>query len=68
MSLGLVEGWRYVIAQIPLLWHRLWTRLRAAFVTKRFTRILSDFLAEVGVLVFVFPGLEIIIRNEPTRL
>jgi hypothetical protein len=42
--------------------------LYRVFATPRFAKIISDFLAEVGVLVFVFPGLEIIIRNEPNRL
>jgi hypothetical protein len=42
--------------------------LFAVFISQRFAKILSEFLTEVGVLVFVFPGLEIIIRNEPARL
>jgi hypothetical protein len=45
-----------------------WGWLSKAFISPRFAKIISDFLAEVGVLVFVFPGLEIIIRNEPERL
>ncbi|PYX08962.1 MAG: hypothetical protein DMG88_08410 [Acidobacteria bacterium] len=64
MLATLTAAWQSITKVLP--W--LWSRLHAAFVTPRFARILSNFLAEVAVLVFVFPGLEIIIRNEPNRL
>jgi hypothetical protein len=43
-------------------------RLYATFITAKFAKMISDFLAEVAVLVFVFPGLEVIIRGETKRL
>lgn len=64
MISAFIADWERIAQLLPELW--IW--LREAFVTPRFAKILSGFLAEVGVLVFVFPGLEIIIRNEPNRL
>ena len=60
----LIVGFRVVMRWLSIVGRWLYR----VFATPRFAKIISNFLAEVGVLVSVFPGLEIIIRNEPNRL
>lgn len=47
---------------------RVWRKLDIAWETGRFATLISEFLVEVAVLLFVFPGLEIILRRESDRL
>jgi len=66
---GMVSGrliacWRRVAGWV--IWFR--NELQALFGTKRFAKILKEFLIEVAVLVFVFPTLEGILRGDSTRL
>ena len=42
--------------------------LSRAFVSTRFAKIVSEFLTEVGVLVFVFPTLDTLIKGDTGRL
>jgi len=41
---------------------------RTHFATKRFAKILKEFLIEVAVLVFVFPTLDGIIKGDTQRI
>ena len=48
--------------------HWLRTQWRAHFATKRFAKIIKEFLIEVAVLVFVFPTLDGIIKQDTARI
>jgi hypothetical protein len=44
------------------------TKWNTHFATKRFAKILKEFLVEVAVLVFVFPTLDGIIKGDTGRI